>query len=202
MTRGMKGCYIYCCDKKLANYIHSRIEENENLNSENKITKNITLRIEPFINDDVKYIDYLPLYSLKAACGAFGEWQNVNEDGWVKVEGIGRLNKSMFVVKAIGKSMEPLISDNDLCIFRANVVGSRNNKIVLVQHNNYIDSENQGSYSIKKYTSEKSFDNKTGEWQHEKIILKPLNNKYKPIIIEENDGFLVIAEFVSIIKTD
>ena len=26
MTRGMKGCYVYCCDKALGNYLHSRIE--------------------------------------------------------------------------------------------------------------------------------------------------------------------------------
>lgn len=200
MTRGMKGCYVYCCDNNLANYIQSRLEENNLNENEDQNEENIKIRIESAVNDDVKYIDFLPLYSLKAACGAFGEWQTVNEDGWVKVEGIGPLNRNMFVVKAIGRSMEPLISNNDLCVFRANVVGSRNNKVVLVQHNNYIDSENQGSYSIKKYTSEKSFDKETGEWQHERIILKPLNNFYKPIIIEEDDGFLIVAEFVSIIK--
>ncbi len=202
MTRGMKGCYVYCCDENVANYLQSRIEENVDLIPENKNAESIELRIEPKVNDDVKYVDFLPLYSLKAACGAFGEWQTVDEDGWIKAEGIGRLNRNMFVIKAIGKSMEPLIFDNDLCVFRANVVGSRNNKIVLAQHNNHIDSENQGSYSIKKYTSEKSFDKETGEWQHEKIILKPLNTDYKPIIIEEDDGFLIVAEFVSIIKAN
>lgn len=200
MTRGMKGCYVYCCDKNLANYIQSRIEEDNLIPKVEKHKEELAIRIEPAVNDDVKYIDYLPVYSLRAACGAFGEWQTVNEDGWVKVAGIGRLNRNMFVVKAVGKSMEPLISDNDLCIFRANVVGSRNNKIVLVQHNNYIDSENQGSFSIKKYTSEKSFDKETGEWQHERIVLQPLNANYRPIVIEEDDGFLVVAEFVSVIK--
>jgi DUF2075 family protein len=200
MTRGMKGCYVYCCDKNLANHIQSRLEDGlVNLNVE-KIEDENLIRIEPTVNDDVKYIDFLPLYSIKAACGLFGEWQTVNEDGWIKVEGMGRLNRNMFVVKAIGKSMEPQISNNDLCVFRANVVGSRNNKIVLVQHNNYIDSENQGSYSIKKYTSEKTYDKETGQWQHEKIVLKPLNEDYKPIIIEEEDGYLVVAEFVSILK--
>jgi DUF2075 family protein len=200
MTRGMKGCYVYCCDKNLANHIQSRLEDGlVNANIE-KIEDENLIRIEPTVNDDVKYIDFLPLYSIKAACGLFGEWQTVNEDGWIKVEGMGRLNRNMFVVKAIGKSMEPQISNNDLCVFRANVVGSRNNKIVLVQHNNYIDSENQGSYSIKKYTSEKTYDKETGQWQHEKIVLKPLNEDYKPIIIEEEDGYLVVAEFVSILK--
>jgi DUF2075 family protein len=200
MTRGMKGCYVYCCDKNLANHIHSRLEDGLVHANVEKIEDDNLIRIEPTVNDDVKYIDFLPLYSIKAACGLFGEWQTVNEDGWIKVEGMGRLNRNMFVVKAIGKSMEPLISNNDLCVFRANVVGSRNNKIVLVQHNNYIDTENQGSYSIKKYTSEKIYDKETGQWQHEKIVLKPLNEDYKPIIIEEEDGYLVVAEFVSILK--
>jgi len=26
MTRGMKGCYIYCCDKNLQEYIKSRVK--------------------------------------------------------------------------------------------------------------------------------------------------------------------------------
>lgn len=26
MTRSMKGCYIYCCDKALGNYLRSCIE--------------------------------------------------------------------------------------------------------------------------------------------------------------------------------
>ena len=25
MTRGMKGCYVYCCDKALGKYLKSRI---------------------------------------------------------------------------------------------------------------------------------------------------------------------------------
>lgn len=26
MTRGQKGCYVYCCDRELAEYIKGRIE--------------------------------------------------------------------------------------------------------------------------------------------------------------------------------
>ena len=37
-------------------------------------------------------------------------------EGWVKVEGCGRLDKEMFVVRASGKSMEPKIHDGDLCV--------------------------------------------------------------------------------------
>lgn len=198
MTRGMKGCYIYCTDKELAKHISSMLD-----NSVIEDTKVIELptqtRIEAVVNDDVKYIDYLPLYTLKAACGKFSEWQTVEEEGWVKVDNLGKLNKSMYIVRAKGNSMLPKIKDGDLCVFRANVVGSRQNKIVLVQHNNYYDSENEGSYSIKRYASEKVVDETTGEWKHEKIILKPENNEYENIIIQEDDGFVVVGEFIGVL---
>ena len=71
--------------------------------------------------------------------------------------------------------------DGDFCVFRANIVGSRIGKIVLVQHPEHYDFENGGSYSIKKYSSEKKQDPETGEWMHERIILYPLNPDYQPI---------------------
>jgi len=200
MTRGMKGCYVYFCDKELEEYFRGRISKKSIL-SEPEVIE-LTPRIEPEVNDDVKYIDYLPLYSLKAACGAFGEWQVVDESGWVKVQGVGKLTRNMFVIRAVGHSMEPRIADGDFCVCRANVVGSRNNKIVLVQHNDFYDSENQGSYSIKKYSSEKAYDKETGEWLHEKIVLKPLNPSYDPIVIDNEDGFIVIGEFIDTLKGD
>jgi hypothetical protein len=198
MTRGMKGCYIYCCDKELSNHFSSLLESSK-VEEGKIIPMPIVERIEADINDDVKYVDYLPLYSLKAACGKFSEWQTVEEEGWLKVEGVGKLNKSMYVVRAKGNSMLPKIKDGDLCVFRANVVGSRQNKIVLVQHNNFYDSENEGSYSIKKYSSEKVIDELTGEWQHEKIILKPENMEYENIIIQDADGFVVVGEFIGLV---
>jgi DUF2075 family protein len=198
MTRGMKGCYIYCCDKELSNHFSSLLE-NSVVEEGKIIAMPIVERIEAEVNDDVKYVDYLPLYTLKAACGKFGEWQSVEEEGWIKVEGVGKLNRSMYVVRAKGNSMLPKIKDGDLCVFRANVVGSRQNKIVLVQHNDVYDSENEGSYSIKKYSSEKVFDKKTGEWKHERITLKPENVEYENIIIQNEDGFMVVGEFIGLV---
>jgi DUF2075 family protein len=201
MTRGMKGCYVYFCDKNLEEYFRKRIAVAKE-SAAKVIRLNVTSspRIEAEVNDDVKYVDYLPLYSLKAACGAFGEWQTVEENGWIKVEGVGKLNRSMFVVQAVGHSMEPRIMDGDFCVFRANVVGSRTNKIVLVQHNDHYDAENEGSYSIKKYTSQKIYDKDTGEWMHEQIILQPLNTAYEQIKIEKEDGFMVIGEFIGVVR--
>ena len=189
MTRGMKGCYVYFCDQALAAHFRELMAEKPAVAKEQ--------RIEPVVNDDVKYIDFLPVYSIKAACGYFGEGDEVSELGWIRAEGVGRLNRNMYVVRASGHSMEPRIKDGDFCVFRANPAGSRQGKIVLVQHTNYYDSDYSGAYSIKEYSSAKSYD-EFGNWQHEKIELKPYNHDYNPIIInaEDAEDFRVIGEFV------
>jgi hypothetical protein len=193
MTRGMKGCYVYFCDQALGEHFRELMAEKPAVAKE--------VRIEPVVNDDVKFIDFLPVYSIKAACGYFGEGDEVSELGWIRVEGIGRLNRNMYVVQASGHSMEPRINDGDFCVFRANPAGSRQGKIVLVQHTNYYDADYSGAYSIKEYSSAKSYD-EFGNWQHEKIELKPLNRDYNPIIITPDDGdeFRVIGEFVGVIS--
>ena len=192
MTRGMKGCYVYFCDKALEKHFKSLLEERSEIGYDNK------LRIEPTVNDEVKFIDFLPLYSIKAACGYFGDGDNVEVEGWVKVEGVGRLNRNMYVVQAVGDSMEPLIQNGDYCVFRANPAGSRQGKIILAQHHNKYDPDYSGSYSIKTYTSKKNFD-EYGNWMHEEIVLQPKNSAYDPIIINEEDveDFRIVGEFVT-----
>lgn len=194
LTRGMKGCYVYCCDPGLAAHLQSQLQPEEEVLGEE-------IRVEPEVNDDVKYIDYLPLYSIRAACGYFGEGEIVDEIGWIKVEGLGKLNRNMYVVQAVGKSMEPVIQDGDFCVFRANPAGSRQSKIVLAQHLNFYDADNAGSYSIKVYNSKKTF-NEFGEWEHEQIVLEPKNKNYQPIVLEDIDGddFRIIGEFVGVIR--
>lgn len=96
--------------------------------------------------------------------------------------------------------MEPKISDGNYCVFQSNVVGSRNNKIVLVQHHSLFDPDSSGNFTIKKYTSLKSHDPETGEWMHESIVLKPLNPDYDPITLAEDDNYIVVGELVAVLR--
>ncbi len=148
----------------------------------------------------LRFCEYLPFYSLRAACGYFGDGEPVECEGWVKVEGCGRLNEEMFVVQASGRSMEPLIHDGDLCVMRKYSGGSRQGKIVLAQHQESYDPDTGGAYSIKRYSSEKVTTD-DGSWRHEKITLTPLNPEYSSIVLEENDGdeCKVVAEFVRVL---
>ena len=203
LSRGMKGCYVYFCDQGMADYARSLMAPESSI-PRAKPNDESHIRIEPQVNQNVKYVDFLPLYSFRAACGYFGEGEAVEELGWIRVQNLGKLNLNMFIVQASGHSMEPRIHDGDYCLFRSGVAGSRNGKIVLVQHRNFYDPDTGGSYSIKQYNSTKQLDPKTGQWRHELIELKPLNSDYNSIFIDvesvgEGDSFMVIAEFLSII---
>ena len=191
MTRGTKGCYVYFCDKALEEHFKSL------LSSKEVTFEKDTIRIETTVSDEVKFKDFLPLYSIKAACGYFGDGDDVEEKGWVKVDGIGRLNHNMYVVQAVGNSMEPIINDGDYCVFRSNPAGSRQGKIILAQHHNKFDPDYCGSFSIKTYTSKKRFD-EFGNWMHEEIVLQPKNSSYSPIIINEEDSedFRIVGEYI------
>jgi len=148
--------------------------------------------------------DLLPVYSLEAACGKFGDGQDVQWEGWTEVKG-RQLDEQMFIVRAVGRSMEPSIRDGDYCVFRAAPEGTRQGKIVLVQHQGIEDPETGGSYTIKKYSSEKVV-SADGVWRHSKIKLSPLNRDYESIELEargdEHSNFQVIAEFIDVIKTE
>jgi len=115
------------------------------------------------------------------------------------------LDERMFIVRAVGRSMEPSIRDGDYCVFRSAPEGTRQGKIVLVQHRGIEDPETGGSYTIKKYSSEKVA-SADGVWHHSKIILSPLNRDYESIELEassdEHSSFQVIAEFIDVIKTE
>ncbi len=147
------------------------------------------------------FVTHLPVYSLAAAAGRFGKGQGVSEseEGWVQVNG-RRLDERMFIAKVVGHSMEPKIPDGSYCIFRAHPEGSRQGKIVLVQHRGIEDPETGGQFTVKRYKSEKLF-NPDDTWQHARIVLEPLNPAYQPILIDPSDAeaVTVVAEFLEVL---
>ena len=102
------------------------------------------------VSDEEKFKSFLPFYAnLRAACGAFGEGGSVDAPMWIKVDGIGHVDDTMYVVQASGHSMEPEISDGDLCVMRKVGGGNYENRITLVQHSSIADPETGGAYTIK-----------------------------------------------------
>ncbi len=150
-----------------------------------------------------RFVTCVPLFTLKAAAGAFGDPQRVeieDDRAWVAVDTGRRLRQGMFVAQVIGKSMEPLITDGAWCLFGSPVTGTREGKTVLVQLRDAIDDETGERYTVKRYESEKI--TVDGTWQHAKIILKPVNAAFNAIeLTDADEGQLqVIAEFLEVLS--
>lgn len=146
----------------------------------------------------------MPLVPLKAAAGAFGDPQQVEDDDfeWVSVDSRHRLRRGMFVAQVVGKSMEPAIPDGSYCLFAAPIEGTRQGKTVLVQLRDAADPETGQRYTVKRYESEKE---KHGDsWRHTRITLKPLNPDFQPIVLTGADEqqLQVVAELIEVLTNE
>ena len=146
-----------------------------------------------------RFETHLPLYSLRAAATRFGEDMEIEADEWVRVPENLRLTPDMFVGRVVGRSMEPLIPDGSLCIFRHSVVGSRYGKLLLIQQVGA--SESGGEFTVKRYTSRKAATEET--WRHEGIRLEPINPEFQPWDLNAadlDDGpYRVQGEFIQVL---
>ncbi len=142
----------------------------------------------------LEFRTHLPQYSLRAAAGKLLENEEISEEGWIEAPENLRLTPDMFVARIAGHSMEPLIPDGSLCVFRRGVVGSRQGRLVLVERQTGKNDE----YSVKRYRSKTV---KTGdEWRHERIWVESINPEFEDWDLGSNeDGFRIIAEFVRVL---
>lgn len=153
---------------------------------------------------------HLPVYGLQAAAGRWGPERDVSEEpeDWIEApRNLRRLSEDMFVARVRGQSMEPLIPDGALCIFRGGsaLAGSRQGKRVLVV--NYGEPGEQ-RFTVKRYESVKRrVDDDRSE--QVRIILHPLNPEfpsweidYEPMESESGQRVRVIGEFVAVLDDD
>ena len=229
MTRGSKGCYLFCADEETNAWFKQLMgrEAQEYIDIEMSMQKpseadqpkkqdryrGLTFRLlEP---DDVKpYENSVPIYDLDIAAGQFSETQLVNEAlsggvttdieryQWVELPDSFRTKRGQFVARVVGESMNKRIPNGSWCLFRLNPGGTRQGKVLLVQHRNIDDPDTGGHYTIKIYESEKEVGD-DGGWKHHRITLKPdsTESRYQPIVFEETDDneLVVIAELVAVL---
>lgn len=144
----------------------------------------------------LRFETHLPRYSLAVAAGPFlTNPEEIEAEDWLEVPPDLRLDGNMFVARIQGRSMEPRIPDGSLCVFRRNVVGSRNGKLVLVRNSELAD-DNQ--YTVKRYRSEKRQDE--DGFQQTRIRLESLNPAYPSWDLDQDaEKYQVIAEFVRVL---
>jgi phage repressor protein C with HTH and peptisase S24 domain len=140
----------------------------------------------------LEFRTHLPRYSLRAAAGRFLDNEEIVAEGWVETPEDLRLTPDMFIAQIAGHSMEPLIPDGSLCVFRAGVTGTRVGRLVLAE------DRQANAYAVKRYNSEKAFTEE--DWRHKEIRLESLNPGYPSWPLDpDEEKYRILAEFVRVL---
>ncbi|MGK0445113.1 MAG: DUF2075 family protein/predicted GIY-YIG superfamily endonuclease [Bermanella sp.] len=195
LLRGIRGTYLYVCDPDLRQYLSQHISVIEEAKSQIAVTPEIMPieQVKPFVNA-------IPLYDIKVAAGGFSEQQSIEDIEWIALPEGQQPSKDLFACYVVGESMNKIIPDGSLCLFKAKPGGSRNGKIVLVQHRDIEDPDHGGTYTVKTYHSEKIEED--GVLVNQRIVLKPETNAdgYSPIEIESGgEKLVVVGEFLVVL---
>ena len=197
----------YCNSRDEYKYIQGSTDGWRNMNEFFEINQRKEKRTSfvSEINDDLKYIQFLPVYNLRAACGYFEDNMVIPEneaEGWVDISESGiKVNRNMFVIYATGDSMMPKIKNGDLCVFELYSPengGSREGEIVLTECLDK-DTDTDCHYTIKKYHSTWHFDNE-GKKIHDSVELIPLNQKeYETRVYRSGEKLRTIGIFKGVL---
>lgn len=166
-----------------------------------------TAQVEPYINA-------VPICDLDVAAGLFSETQsaaelpqagdrvNIGQYQWVELPDSFRIRPGLFVAKVVGESMNKRIPNGAWCLFSVKPGGTRQGKVVLVNHRSIDDPETGGHFTIKTYESEKAA-TVDGSWRHRRITLKPESTdpSWKPLVFDDDSAgeLVVIAEMVAVL---
>jgi hypothetical protein len=216
MTRGMKGCYAYCTDAALAAYLRGRlrttseaVEASARIPASAPVPESHESKVFPLRRISHAERDAgmpaAPVMDLRFAAGAFSGPQATEEGAtdWVELPDWVHPQPGLFVAQVVGESMNRRIPNGAWCLFRANPAGTREGKVVVVQHRSIADPETGGQYTVKVYSSEK-VPAEDGGWRHRRITLRPDSDRpgFEPIVIEVGDGdegFVVVAEMLMVL---
>ncbi|OAD17882.1 DNA/RNA helicase domain-containing protein [Achromobacter insolitus] len=193
MLRGIRGTFLYACDDSLRRYLKQHVDSYKS---------NVIAFPRPGGEPLEPYVNAVPLYDLRAAAGGFSALQHVQHENWVAVPADMPVGRNIFACHVVGESMNKVIPDGAICLFRLNPGGSRNGKIVLVECADTQEGDAGSRYTVKEY---QSFKVRTEDGtENQQILLKPrsTNPHLLPIELNREDDehrYRVVGEFLGVI---
>jgi DUF2075 family protein len=192
MLRGIRGTYIYVCDPMLREYMSEFIPLAESTQAKQTVVRQLSSEtVRPYINS-------VPLYNLTAAAGGFSQVQQVEDADWIALPSTVSPSEDLFACRVVGESMNKVIPNGSICLFRKYRAGSRSGKIMLVQLSDFTDPDTGAAYTVKEYRSRKTI-SEYGYSHHQVITLMPrsTDNTYKDLELtpEMASNMRTLAEF-------
>jgi hypothetical protein len=214
LSRGLKGCYIYFMDKDTERFVRSRTE---GLGVKPKLVAAPIVREAPPaeslpfrrlpLSEVQPYVNAVPLVDLKFAAGVFSNVQAIDQDEveWVELPAYFRPQPGIFVAQVVGESMNRRIPNGSWCLFKLSPTGTRQRRVVVVQHPDIGDPDLGGSFTVKLYTSEKVAA-EDGEWTHKRITLQPDSDDstFCELTFEASsaENLRVVAEMITVLTLE
>lgn len=205
MTRGMKGCYIYCTDPETNHYFAQHgvgalvpiFEESAIPNTPPDYPFRI---LSP--EEAATCPNTVPVFDIKIAAGDFSKEQWLQDCQYAELPDHFTAKPGFFLAQVVGESMNRRIPNGSWCLFREPSDGSRNGKVVIVQSRDIQDPDTGGQYTVKIYRSEKIVTEES--WSHSSIRLEPdsMDSKFKPFNLgyDTANDLRVIGEYVGIVS--
>ncbi|REK06109.1 MAG: DUF2075 domain-containing protein [Acidobacteria bacterium] len=213
MSRGMRGCYVFSVDPETNEWLRAAV--NRSFLDKKKVAPGVAGATEPeeapsksdaplpFLTpaEAESSKRAVPFYDLAVAAGLFSEEQTASAEEWVELPGDFNFASDLFLTRVVGESMNRRVPNGSYCLFKARPAGTRQNRIVLVQHRDIADPEHGGRFTLKRYTSEVQ----VGEdgRPRKRVVLRPESDDpaFEPIVIEDEDDerFQVLAELVAVL---
>jgi superfamily II DNA or RNA helicase/HKD family nuclease/SOS-response transcriptional repressor LexA len=166
------------------NYLEQKVK------SQNKKPANKKEIIQEKENADIRQIqkNLIPLYDFYAAAGTFSELQSEKDFTLIEVPENINPNNGYFACKIVGDSMNRVIPNGSICLFKPYNGGSRNGEIVLVEYRDIQDPDFNSAFTIKTYSSIKEV-TEFGH-KHISISLRPnsFDSSYENIEINEENA--------------
>lgn len=194
MLRGIKGTFLYACNKNLREYLAKYVPFTPREKPP-----------EPKQQEIIQFENAVPFFDLQAAAGNFSELQKIqdtNDLDWIAIPEGTHITEQHFACQVVGESMNKIIPSGSICLFRFSRGGSRNGKIVLVERSQPFDEDMGSCFTVKEYESFKK-ENEDG-WTHQKILLKPrsFDSSYEILELTEEQFFdyKVVGEFVTVLS--
>lgn len=160
------------------------------------------LPIAPVAKEETRVVSMVPNFNFYAAAGTFSEMQSNKDFSMIEIEERLGNAEDYFVCSVIGESMNRIIPNGALCLFKKYTGGSRNDKIVLVELMDRQDQDFNSSFTVKTYTSAKQLD-EDGRIVNQTVRLVPnsFDTSYSPIELNAEDGesYRVVGEFVRVV---
>lgn len=191
LFRGIQGTYIYACNPNLQKYLAQFVVHGDYPNRNKPLT----------IYSDVAP-NRIPYYDLTVSADNCSELQQAEHMFYIELEDVEASSDQYFACRVIGESVDKIIRNGSICLFEKYTDQSKNGLICLIAIQNYIDRDFGTHYTIKEYSSKKTFSEDEGELQEVTLLPRSRDAGYSPLVFRDEEimELKVVGVFVKVLQ--